>query len=525
MKPRTWIVLAIVALFSISTAGAQSPEKIGRVTFPISCTAAVQKPFERGVALLHSFWYLEAAKAFTEITQADPDCAIAYWGLAMTNWTQIWSPPPPAALKRGGEAVEKARTATARTPKERDFVAAAEAFFKDADKTDHRTRALAYGRAMEQMAARYPDDVEVLAFYALSLQAVADPKDKTYASQKRSAELAEKIFASEPDHPGAAHYMIHGYDYPPLAPQGLPAARRYAQFAPSVPHALHMPSHIYVLLGMWPDTVKSNIAAAAAEKSRGNPDDHMHALDYLVYGYLQQAQDVEARRVVDEARAIMADLAARKYDSGRPTAHFAMAAIEARWALERGQWAEAAAIDPRPNRFPHTESMVYLARAIGAARTGNGARARADVDRLAALKDTMKDAYWAEQIEIQRRAAAAWAARADGKAAEGFTLMRSAVELEASTEKHNITPGPIVTARELLGDMLLEAGQPAAAVEAYEASLRVAPNRFKSLAGVARAAERAGDRERAKTYYGKLLATAAAADTPRPELQEARAFR
>jgi len=524
MKPRTWIVLAIVAL-SISTAGAQGPEKIGRVKFPVSCASAVHKPFERAVALLHSFWYLEAAKAFTEIAQADPDCAMAYWGLAMTQWTQIWSPPQPASLKRGWDAVEKAKAATARTPRERDFVAAAEAFFKDADKTDHRTRALAYGRAMEQMAQRYPDDVEVLAFYALSLQAVADPKDKTYASQKRSAELAEKIFMSEPDHPGAAHYMIHGYDYPPLAQQGLPAARRYALFAPSVPHALHMPSHIYVLLGMWPDTVRGNVAAAAAEKARGNPDDHMHALDYLVYGYLQMAQDVEAKKVVDEARAIMADLAAKKYDSGRPTAHFAMAAIEARWALERGQWAEAAAIDPRPNRFPHTESMVYLARAIGAARTGNGARARADVDRLAALKDTMKDAYWAEQIEIQRRAAAAWAARAEGKTEEAFALMRSAVELEASTEKHNITPGPIVTARELLGDMLLEAGQPAAAVEAYEASLRVAPNRFKSLHGVARAAERAGDRERAKTYYGKLLATAAAADTPRPELQEAKAFK
>ena len=378
---------------------------------------------------------------------------------------------------------------------------------------------------MEQMAQRYPDDREVMAFYALSLQATADPRDKTYANQKRSAQIAEKIFAAEPDHPGAAHYMIHGYDYPALAQQGLPAARRYAQFAPSVPHALHMPSHIYVLLGMWPDTVKSNIAAAAAEKSRGNPDDHMHALDYLVYGYLQQAQDAQAKKVVDEARAIMADLAARAYDSGRPTAHFAMAAIEARWAMERGKWTEAAAIDPRPNRFPHTESIIYFARAIGAARSGDAARARGDVDRLAALKDLMKDAYWAEQIEIQRRAAAAWTARAEGKGDEASALMGSAVELEASTEKHNITPGPIVTVRELLGDMLMEAGQPGPAGQAYEASLRVAPNRFKSLHGVARAAERAGDRERAKTYYGKLLATAATADTPRPELQEAKAFK
>ncbi|HZF05073.1 MAG TPA: hypothetical protein VE932_12155 [Patescibacteria group bacterium] len=525
MKRNASVLSIVMALVVATVVVADQAEKIGQVRFPVSCSPAAQQPFERAVALLHSFWYLEAAKAFTQIAQADPDCAMASWGLAMTNWTQIWSPPPPAALKRGWEAVERARAAGGKTPREREFIAAAEAFFKDGDKIDHRTRVLAYGRAMEQMAQRYPQDIEVMAFYALSLQATADPKDKTYANQKRSAEIAEKIFAAEPDHPGAAHYMIHGYDYPPLAQQGLPAARRYAQFAPSVPHALHMPSHIYVLLGMWPDTVKSNIAAAAAEKSRGNPDDHMHALDYLVYGYLQQAQDGEARRVVDEARAIMADLAARQYDSGRPTAHFAMAAIEARWAMERARWDEAAAIDPRPNRFAHTESMIYFARAIGAARSGNAARARAGVDRLAALKDAMKDAYWAEQIEIQRRAAAAWTARAEGRGDEAFALMRSAVELEASTEKHNITPGPIVTARELLGDMLMEAGQPGPAGQAYEASLRVAPNRFKALYGVAWAAARAGDREKAKTYYGTLLATAASADTERPELAEAKAFK
>src|SRR5438067_10116786 len=525
MKVSPSLAAIVVAGIVAASVVADEPEKIGQVRFAVSCRADVQKPFERAVALLHSFWYLEAAKAFTAVAQADPDCAIAYWGLALTNWTQIWSPPPPPALKRGWEAVEKAKAASAKTARERDFVAAAEAFFKDADKVDHRTRALAYGKVMEQMAQRYPNEREVMAFYALSLQATADPHDKTYASQKRSAEIAEKIFAAEPDHPGAAHYVIHGYDYPPLAAQGLPAARRYAQFAPSVPHALHMPSHIYVLLGMWPDTIKSNVAAAAAEKSRGNPDDQMHALDYLVYGYLQQAQDAEAKKVVDEARAIMAGLAARQYDSGRPTAHFAMAAIEARWAMERGRWADAAAIDPRPNRFAHTESMIYFARAIGAARSGNAARARGGVERLAALKDTMKDAYWAEQIEIQRRAAAAWTARAEGKADEGFALMRSAVELEASTEKHNITPGPIVTARELLGDMLMDAGQHAAAAQAYEASLRVAPNRFKSLHGAGKAFERSGDRDKAKAYYAKLMATAASADTERPELREAKAFR
>src|SRR3989475_1879001 len=379
---RNALIVGVLVVLVASFVVADEAEKIGQVRFPVSCAAAVQKPFERAVALLHSFWYLEAAKAFTQIAQADPDCAIAYWGLALTNWTQIWSPPPPPALKRGWEAVEKAKAASAKTPRERDFVAAAEAFFKDGDKLDHRTRAQAYGRAMEQMSVRYPQDREVAIFYALALQATADPHDKTYGNQRRSAEIAEKVFAAEPSHPGAAHYIIHAYDYPPIARQGLIAASRYAQFAPSVPHALHMPSHIYVLLGMWPETIQSNLAASAAEKDRGNPDDRMHALDYLMYGYLQQAQDAQAKRVLDEARGIMGDLAARKYDSGRPTAHFAMAAIEARWAMERGQWGEAAAIEPRPNRFPHTESIVYFARAVGAARTGNAVRARADVDRL-----------------------------------------------------------------------------------------------------------------------------------------------
>src|SRR5262245_53457738 len=526
MKTWAWsIALVVMLLLAVTAAWSHqattTPERIGKVTFPTSCTAAAQPQFERAVALLHSFWYLESAKAFTAVTQTDPDCAIAYWGVAMSYWYQIWSPPSPANLKRGTEAIEKAKSIGAKTQRERDYIAAADQFYRDADRLDHKTRAAKYEKAMEQVYARYPQDTEAAAFYALALQATADPHDRTFAKQRRSGEIVEKIFLVQPDHPGAAHYIIHAYDYAPLAAHAVSAAGRYAQFAPAVPHALHMPSHIYVLLGMWPETIQGNIAAAAAEKDRGNPDDRMHALDYLAYAYLQQAQDVEARRILDEARGIMSDLVARKYDSGRPTAHFAIAAIEARWALERGKWSEAAAIEPRPNRFPHTEAMIYFARAIGAARSGDGARARADVDRLAALKESMKDAYWAEQIEIQRRAAAAWTARAEGKADEGFTLMRSAVELEAATEKHNITPGPIVTARELYGDMLIEAGQPAPAAQAYEASLRVAPNRFKSLYGAGRAFARAGDRDRAKSYYAKLLATAASADTERPELREA----
>jgi tetratricopeptide (TPR) repeat protein len=508
-------------------AAAPPEDRIGQVRFPISCAPAAQKPFERAVALLHSFWYLEAVKGFTQVTQLDPQCAIGYWGIALSNWTQIWSPPPPPALKRGWEAIEKAKAARAKNAKEGDLVAAAEAFFKDADKLDHRTRATAYGRAMEQAYAKYPGDQEVAIFYALSLQATADPKDKTYARQKQSAAIAEKVFAAQPDHPGAAHYIIHAYDYPALAQKGLPAAAQYGQFAPAVPHALHMPSHIYVLLGMWPETVQGNVVAAEAERMRGNPDDHMHAIDYLVYGYLQMGRDDDAKRAIDQARGIMSDLAAKSYNSGRPTAHFAMAAIEARWAMERNRWSEAAAIDPRPNRFPHTEAMIYFARAIGAARSGNAARAKADVDKLAELREALlqaKDGYWAEQVEIQRRGAAAWLARAEGKNDEALAAMRAAAELEDSTEKHNITPGPIATARELLGDLLLEMGKPAEAAREYEASLNRAPNRFKTLHGVARAAELAGDRDRARTFYTKLVAVASASDNQRPELQQARAF-
>src|SRR5262245_25281512 len=521
------VMTALVIAAWVATPRAQTAgERIGQVTFATSCGAAVQKSFERGVALQHSFWYIESAKAFTAVTQADPDCAIAYWGLAMSQWTQIWAPPHPAALKRGWDAVEKAKALNAKTPRERDFIAAAEAFFKDADTVDHRTRVQAYGRAMEQMYARYSQDREVAIFYALALQATADPHDKTYANQRKSAEIASSVFAAEPNHPGAAHYIIHAYDYPPVARQALPAASRYAQFAPSVPHALHMPSHTYVLLGMWTETIQSNVAASAAEKDRGNPDDRMHALDYLVYGYLQQAQDGEAKKIVDEARGIMTDLAARNYNSGRATAAFAMAAIEARWTMERGRWAEAAAIEPRPTRFPQTDAMIHFARAIGAARTGNAAQARAEADNHGNLREMLqqnKDAYWAEHVEIQRRAAAAWTARAEGKSDEALSLMRTAAELEATTEKHNISPGPIALARELLGDMLLDMREPAKAVAEYETALTASPNRFKALHGLGRAAELAGDPDRARAAYGKLLTIAAAADGTRPELAQAKA--
>jgi tetratricopeptide (TPR) repeat protein len=520
------IALALLIIATSASAHGTADERLGKVNFQASCAPAVAKPFERAVALLHSFWYLEALKGFTAVATADPDCAMAYWGQAMSVWYQIWSPPRPAALKQGLEAVERAQKLGGKTPRDRDLIAAAATFFQDHETKDHRTRSVAYEATMEQAYARNPSDTDVALFYALALQANADPHDKSYAKQRKSGEIAARIFAAEPEHPGAAHYLIHAYDYPLLAAQARDAADRYAKFAPSAPHALHMPSHIYVLLGMWPETIHGNRVAAEAERTRGNPDDHMHALDYLVYGYLQRGEDAEARKVLEDGRRIVADMAARKYDSGRHTAQFSISAMEARYALERGRWSEAAAIDPITTRFPYVDAHIVYARAVGAARAGQPARARADVERLVSLRDALtqaKNSYWAEQVEIQRRAAAGWVARAEGKTDEAIALLRSAAELEDSTEKRSVSPGPILAAREQLGDLLLEAQQAPAALREYEASLQAAPARFRSYYGAAKAAESAGYRDKAATYYGKL-ASMAAPSSDRAELKEARAF-
>ncbi len=501
-------------------------ERLGRVNFQVSCSPGAQKPFDRALALLHSFWYLEALKSFTAIAKTDPDCAMAQWGSAMSLWYQIWSPPRPAALKQGLEAVEKAKALGGKTPRERDFIAAAEAFFRDHDTRDHPTRVLAYEQAMEWAYARSPNDADVALLYALALLAAADPHDKTYAKQRKSGAIAERIQAAQPEHPGAAHYLIHAYDYPALAAQARAAADSYAKFAPSSPHALHMPSHIYVLLGMWPETIQGNQVAAEAERTRGNPDDYMHALDFLVYAHLQRGEDADALRVLKDGRAIVADMAARKYDSGRHTAPFSIAAMEARYALERGRWAEAAALDPITSRFAYADAHAIFARAVGAARAGHVAPARADVERLVTLRDALlqaKNAYWAEQVEIQRRAAAGWLARAEGRNDEAVALMRSAAELEEGTEKRSVSPGPILAAREQLGDLLLDLRQAAPALREYEASLQLVPARFRSFYGAAKAALAAGDQAKAAAYFTKLVAVATPG-SDRAEVKEARAF-
>lgn len=504
---------------------AGDPERLGKVNFPISCDAAVQPQFNRAVATLHSFWYEKANETFAAVAEKDPACAMAYWGIAMTYYHPIWEAPGPAALKQGWAAVEKAKSAAPKKQRERDYIAAIEIFYKDSDNVDHRTRALAYEKAMEQLQARYPDDREAAVFYALALQGTAPPADKTYANYKKSGAILEKIFAEQPDHPGVAHYIIHAYDYPPLAERALDAARRYAKIAPDSPHALHMPSHIFTRLGFWQESIDSNLASAAAAQKYGAVGNELHAKDYMVYAYLQGAQDREARKVIDAAPQ------PRKDDPQYFNGLYATGTMSARYAVERHRWAEAAALTVPPNIFPGgryawTEANIHFARALGASHIGDTDAAQKSLQQLASLRDTLTQAsekYWADQVDIQRETAAAWLTLAEGKPEEALRQMRSAADHEDRTDKHNVTPGVILPAREVLGEMLLELKQPAQAVEAFEATLRTAPNRFNALSGAARAAKLSGNGEKARSYYAKLLAVCGHADGDRPELQDARA--
>ena len=518
------VALTLTLLLALGTGGITAQDKVGTVHFATSCSATVQQDFERAVAMLHSFWFSASTSAFTAVAQSDPACGIAHWGVAMNLLGNPFGwPPSPKALADGWAAVERAKTAGAKTQRERDYVGAIEMFYKDADKIDHRTRALAYRQAMEQLAARYPEDREAAVFYALALNATALPTDKTYADQLKAAAILETVFAVEPQHPGVAHYLIHSYDYPPIAEKGLNAARRYASIAPAAPHALHMPSHIFTRRGYWQESIEANRASA---NSVGNHFDRLHALDYLTYAYLQMAQDGAAKGVVDQMSEIP-KVAVEHFVTA-----FALATIPSRYALERGRWADAAKLELFGKefpwgRFPQSEAQLVFARGLGAARGGDVTSARRDVERLGALRDTLaaaKVGYWAEQVDIQRQVASAWVARAEGRTEEALALLRAAADREDATEKHPVTPGPIAPARELLAEMLLEANEPAQALREFEASMRVEPNRFRGLYGAARAADLSGDRTKARTYYSTLLSLGEKAGTERPELRQAKAF-
>ncbi len=508
--------------------GPASGEKLGAVKFSTSCMPAVHAQFERGVAMLHSFWYEEAEKTFRDVAAKDPGCAMAHWGVAMSVYHPLWAPPDAAQIAQGRQAVQAAKAAPRKTARESAYLAAVDAYYS-AGRTDYRDRSLAYQGAMGQLYEQFPQDREAAVFYALSLLGTALPSDKTYANQRKAGAILEKVFAEQPLHPGVAHYIIHSYDYPALAQLGLDAARRYARIAPAVPHALHMPSHIFIRLGLWNDAIASNQASARAARDYGRKmgwedgawDQQLHAMDYLAYGYLQTGQPAEARRVLEELRTI------KKSYPENLTGNFAFSAIPARVAVELRQWEEAAQLEARPGTAAWAAAMIHWARAVGAARSGRADAAAPEVARLAALRDELqqaKQSYWADQVEIQRRSAAAWLAFAQGKPQEAVELMRSSADLEDSTEKHPVTPGAITPAREMLGELLLELKQPADALREFEASLKTSPNRFNGLYGAGRAAELAGDAARARAHYDSLLRMCGKENHSRRELDHARAF-
>jgi Tfp pilus assembly protein PilF len=511
---------------------------LGRVNFPVSCTPPARKQFALAVAWLHSFEYEEAEKAFTAVTVTEPRCAMGFWGVAMSSYHPLWALPTAAELKKGSDAIAKAKSVGAPTDRERTYIAAVETFYRNYDAVDHRTRAFAYRDAMEGLSRKYPSDLEAAVFYALTLVATgAMANDKTYASEKKAAAILNRVLVREPRHPGVVHYLIHAYDYPALAQLALPAARSYAKIAPASAHAQHMPSHIFTRLGLWQEGIRSNLGAEASAKAfakrnhlSGVWDEQFHAMDYLAYSYLQIAQDQQAKAVLDELYRIP------RAEPETFKVAYAYASIPARYALERRQWDEAARLTPPPNalgtfpwpNFRWALAQIHFARALGAARTGDAISARREVEELRKIHQDLvevKGGYdWSKQVEIERLMAAAWLAHTERKGNEALRLMCSAADLDDATEKHPVTPGALLPAREQLGELLLELKQPAAALVEFEASLRITPNRFNGLYGAARAANLAGDRVKAKAYYTKLVTQCRLASTVRPELTEAKAF-
>lgn len=502
---RATFTLALCLLFFgsadlCSSAAAQehehpAPEKLGAVNFPNSCSASVQKQFERGVALLHSFAYSAAEKAFRDVAEADPNCAMAHRGVAMTYVHQLWEPQLAARdVARGQFEMERARQIGG-SERERGFIKALNLIYANADSVPYRDRANSYARAMGELAAGNPNDVECQVFYALALIAAASPTDKTHANEKKAAALLEPLFRKYPQHPGIPHYLIHAYDNSELASRGVAVARAYSQIAPSAPHALHMPSHIYTRLGMWQDSIASNLAARTAARAQGDIGEELHAMDYLTYAYLQLGRDAEAARTLEDLRA-MSGLHTDEFKVG-----YAASAMPVRYAIERRQWIEAAQLAPIADAQPQVLAITVWARVIGLARSGNPAAARQEADRLQTAYEQLRSAgddYWATQVHVQINEALAWAAHAEGKNDEAVKLLRAAADEEDAIEKRPVTPGAIVPAREQLGDLLLELSRPKEALKEFEVALAMAPQRRGALGSAARAAEMAGKRDPTK---------------------------
>jgi hypothetical protein len=511
-------------------AGAATAEKLGTVHFAMSCSAAVTADFNRAVALLHSFEFRPAIAGFESVLERDSACAIAHWGIALSYWGNPFAGArAAAALEQGLAAVTKGRATGTPTARERAYIEAVAALFVDHATISQRDRILAYERRMAEVVRQHPTDMEATIFHALAVNQTALPTDKTYAAQLSAATTLEPLFKEHPDHPGLAHYIIHAYDHPPLAARALDAARRYAAIAPSAPHALHMPSHTFTRVGSWQESVDTNRLSEETAVRLGVAAEALHAMDYQTYAYLQMAQDRAARAVLERVPAVAAqfDATATAGGAAPPLAGFyALAAIPARYALERGAWQEAAGLGMPASGTPFTIAIAHSARALGAARSGRPAAAAEDIARLAVLRDQLRtqDAYWSEQIDIQWRVATAWAAFAAGRKTEGVETLRAAAAIEDATDKSAVTPGPLAPARESLGDMLLEAGDAAAAVQAYAASIAKEPGRFRGAYGAARAAEANGDAPVAHRYYETVLELSRNADSTRPEIERARAF-
>ena len=515
-------------------ASSTSSGGLGTVAFATTCSTTAQPVFNRAVALLHSFEFGRAIEGFGATLKADPSCAIAEWGIALSRWGNPFGVGirPPAPLKLGREAVERARTIGPKSERERAYVDAVAQLYDRFETVDQRTRLLSYRGAMDALAGKYADDAEASTFYALSIAAAAaaSPLDKTFAEPLKAGAILERLIAKQPDHPGLAHYIIHSYDYPPLADRALEAARRYAKIAPDSPHARHMPSHTFTRVGYWQESIDANIASGEVARRDGVVGEELHAMDYRTYAYLQTGQDAKARTMMESLKEVAGRFNPGAAAGAAPSsaAFFAMAAIPARYALERGAWAEAAALTAARTDYPYTEALTHTARAIGAAHTGDAATIKGSIDALQAITDALKkqnEAYWSEQTDIQRREATAWLALVEGRSDEALAAMRDAALIEDGTEKSAITPGPLAPARELLGEILLQLNKPADALKEFEATLKKEPNRFRAVAGAARSAAAAGDRTKARTYYGQLIKICERADTPpRAELAAARAF-
>lgn len=507
--------------------------RFGTVQFSLNCSEKVRADFNLATALLHSFEYTEAEKIFARVIDADPECLMGYWGVAMSNFHPLWSPPTNAELDKGSKTIKLARTLDSKSKRESDYLEAVGTLYDNWEKLDHRARLLKFEEASQKIYQQYPDDKEAAIFYALALRAAADPTDKTFEKQKKAGDILKAMFPNEPNHPGIAHYLIHTYDYPELAELGLPAARKYAAIAATSAHALHMPSHIFTRLGLWDEAAQSNINSMSAAKCyaensgmKGHWDEELHGLDYLVYAYLQQARDDKAQEQLDYLNTIEVVEPINFKDA------YTFSAVPARLALERKDWKGAAALDFKPVNFPWKDfpwesSITLFAKALGAVHVRDKALAQTCLAELkinhAKLLEKNKN-YEAKQVLIQVKAVEAWIELMAGHKKEAITLMTESADMEDATEKHPVTPGEVLPTRELLGDMLMEVGAYADASKAYEDDLKRHAGRFNGLYGAALAAQKLGDAEKAKKYYTQLTAMAQLSNKNRPELLKAESY-